>query len=214
MTLGEAIDACLAQGGFDSTSSNTSRAIVASWINRKHREMVRKSKIRRGSVELGPTTTAASYPVPDNVVEIDSLTVGTMPYNRKGRRQLARLTGGQDRIVYGVVQGFFIPTYDAASLEYVTLYPTPSAAGASITADAALKADTLTDETSDSLIVDDEFAEAVVDGAIGMGRKRVDLRPDLAADYEQDFQAKVEELRRSVNSRVGGTSSFQLRPVG
>jgi hypothetical protein len=211
LLYGYAIDQVLAQGGFDVTSSNSTRPVVGSWVNSAHQEMVSRSRFYQAELSFGVTTANVSeYPLPANAVEVYDLDIGGTPYRRIGQRRLRKLKSGLLGIL---VPGVFAPDYSTAGVGQVEIFPAADADGIPMTSWAALAAPTLTDEDTDTFVVPDEFIDSgVIDGAIAKGKLRVLGRPDLAAPFQQTFDSKTQELRMRLNSRLSGGAST-VQPV-
>jgi hypothetical protein len=209
-TVGTAADAVIAQGGFDPSSSNTSRPVVISWLSLKQQEMVSRSRWLQEDLLIGLTVAGQSeYALDASVVEVFELDVGGTVYERIGQRRLRRLKQG----LLGIrVVGVFAPDYSSSGAVQVEVFPAPSNTGDEIRAWAALAAPELSSSNeSAAFSVPTEFVEGIIDGAIGLGMLRVTQNPYVADSYDQSFQAKTEELRRRLNSRLsGGATTVQV----
>lgn len=62
--------------------------------------------------------------------------------------------------------------------------------------------------------VPEDALDALVEGAIATGLRRVEGRPDLAAAYDAVFDAKCVELAREVNARFRNAGPAQIRVRG
>jgi hypothetical protein len=208
-TVGDAIDKVSQQGGFDTSASNTSRPVVMSWLSTKHQQMVRRSRCYQDDATLGTTVADQSkYTLDQMILEVYTLEVGGTPYSRIGQRRYRKLTSGWLGLR---VAGVFTPDYSSPGSLGVGILPAPDHDGDAITGWVALSAPTLTSEGGTFLVPADEWVEAIVDGAIGIGQDRVNQNPYVAESYEQTFTDATEELRRMVNSRIsGGASTVQV----
>jgi hypothetical protein len=207
----EIVAAVVAEGGFDTTSSQTPAATVLSWVNAKYRQMVADSKWRKAVISLGPTVAGQSqYAVPDNVVDLRTIRV-----NGSRTWALASIEGlwglqASDLALSSDAVGAFASSDTAAGGQVIELYPAPDTSGYAIDGMAALLPTDLA--LTDTPIVPADLHQALVDGAIGMGMGRVFERHDAEAVYEQRFQDGVQKLMRRTKSRIGsGPMTF---PVG
>jgi hypothetical protein len=99
----------------------------------------------------------------------------------------------------------------------VELFPTPSVSGYTIVALASTSAVPMSAGT-DVPSVPEDFHQALVDGAIATGLRRIYERHDDADRYERSFsspdgQGAVQLLKRRANSRVG-SGPVRARIVG
>lgn len=192
MTLSELTKIVKEQGGFDHSDS-----VIQGWINDRYRQMVGRSQWRMAQITLGTTIAGTSeYPLPNDVVDLSGLMVGGVTYDRAGQKQLWDLkrTGGSQTV--------FVPDFTSTGTAQIELYPNPSTSGATIEGLAALLPSRLVD-AADTPIVPDDLQDALVDGAIATGLRRIDEHLPEADNYEQRFTDKTEELRRRLNSRIG-----------
>lgn len=210
-TLGQGIDKVLKRGGFDATSANVDRGVCADWINTKYREMVRRSEWRVEPVTIATTTAGqADYgPLDTQIIRVkDPVVVGGTPFRRVGTRQLSALAYGDVRVL---TKGVYGPGYSVDG-RMLSLYPPPDTGGAAIVANCVLYPTVLADENADALILDDEFADAVFDGAIGLGMEEIYESPSRAQAFYNRFDTKTEELRRLANRMLEG-GPRQLNPT-
>jgi hypothetical protein len=93
--------------------------------------------------------------------------------------------------------------YDEASLKQkLQLWPAPTTAGYSIQALCSMLPADLTTSPDTTPAIPVDLHEALADGAIGLGRLRVDERADLAQPYLEKFQAAVGKLVKRRRSRL------------
>lgn len=220
MTLGEAIAAVKSEGGFDSASTATPTATIRGWIWESVQTALAKSKYRRAALELGPAVSGtADYALPDHVLDVNALRVGAgLPYMEiPGIETLWALEAGRSTIWPGGFLASFGDDADADAdldtLAQVKLWPTPGADqdGLPIVADCAVSIPT--ESTDDAYVIPlplDVVRAIAVDGAIAIGRERVDERPDLAAGFAAKAESATGELVKRAQSRVGGRRA-QLR---
>lgn len=179
--------------GFDNT---VSAATVLGWVNRRHQTMVRRSRVYRGTTEIGPTVANTAFYVASTVLELFNLTVGGIPAGRAQRPDAYAQTQGE--LVWSGEDGASLYAVDASGVTSgITLIPTPTASGLSILAYGTLLAPTLT--LGQNLLVPDEYVDALAEGAIATGLARDTEQVASADRFEQRFDAKCEELRAQVN---------------
>lgn len=196
----------IAEGGFDTNSVDVTAATVLSWINEQYRAMVAAAEWVRAPVEVGPTVVAqALYTLPDTVVQVSRVSVnGDDRWKRVDEEELWDLKFGRGRL-YGDVVGVFGQMADAAvaSVQKIELWPAPTTAGYTIQLLASvLPADLTTSAPDATPLVPVDVHEHICDGAIGLGRLRVDERADLAQPFLEKYQAGVGMLLKRRRSRV------------
>lgn len=213
MLASEMVTAIRSQGGFDTTSSQTTDAVLLSWVNAKYAEMVADAKWSRAVLELGPTVAGTSqYLIPDRVTDIRTLRVGgSRPWSLANLEGLWDLQAAVSTLDSGV-PGVFVANWQADGDAVVELSPTPTTDGLAIEAQCSVLPDDLTTVPDTTPKVPADVHQAIVDGAIGLGLGRVYERHDAAVPYEQNFQDAIQKLMRRSKSRVGsGPMQF---PVG
>jgi hypothetical protein len=200
------VAAVVAEGGFDTTSSQTSATTVLSWVNMKYRQMVADTKWRKGVLSLGPTVAGQSQ----YVVDLRAIRVnGSRPWPLASIEGLWELQS-TSLVLTDTAVGAFAASDTSAGVPVIELYPTPDTSGYAIDGMAALLPVDLT--LTDTPIVPGDLHQAIVDGAIGVGIGRIYERHDAEAVYEQRFQDGVQKLMRRTKSRIGsGPMTF---PVG
>jgi hypothetical protein len=207
VNAGQMIDAVLEEGGFDSSTAAASRESVLGWLNDRLRTLVSESGWVKTLVEIGPTVAGThQYAVPENVTDIRSILVGGETYTRVGPDQMfaARASGAYVIGAYGA----FSPAYNAAGTPVLEIWPTPEESGQTISALATTSPAALTVET-DVPSVPEDMHQALVDGAIATGLRRIYERHEDAERFEQAFsspgsgQGAVQKLKRRANSLVG-----------
>lgn len=209
------VAAVTTQAAFDTSGSNVTPATILSWINEKHREICVRSKYLKETLELGPTVAATpTYAIPTAVAEIRALRLGTASeYLRVNVEQMWALRAVNATLT-GPEQGAYAPAFSSGGVQSVEIFPTPTASGTSISALVVAIPPDLTTAPDTAPSIPQDFHEAVVNGAIGMGYLRTDARADLAAPYMADFEAKVALLKRRAVARVGqGPVQFPVAGV-
>ena len=143
-----------------------------------------------------------------NAVSLDALIVGASPYERSSAHKLDALyedTGtwwpGGGLYADGAQEGSDAPGA-------IQVFP-PVAAGQTV--HLRYVADIPDPETNPEIPFPDEFAQALVDGAIATGLARMDERFDSAGYFEARFVDSVGRLRRRRHGRVGrGYSAIRV----
>lgn len=204
MNLAEIIQA-VADAGFDTTAGASSSGQIQSWVNERYRRLVADTGWLREQVQLGTTATGVvQYPVAGDMTDVANVVVGGAPYQRISPRELVEVKAGI-RVLLG--EPAFAPAYSASGAPYVELYPEPAAGQAVLALVERIPA-TLTGTATPVLPID--FHDALVDGAIATGMRRVYKRYDDADRHELIFQDHVKRLQRRVNSRIG-SGATQVR---
>lgn len=205
------VTAVKSQGGFDSTSSATSDAVILSWLNARYYELCAESAYTQAIRELGPTVAGTSeYALPDAVVRVKSIKVdGSRPWIPLKLEDVWELEAGSAQFTLGAVGGF-AETFTEISLAVTTdgvpqvkLFPTPTESGLTIKALCIVRPNALDASTDIPPTLPDDFHEYLVEGAIAMGLRRDDEREDGAAPYEARFKEAIQRLAARQRKRVG-----------
>jgi hypothetical protein len=196
------VDAVVNEGGFDTSSTGIDRATVAGWVADRYRDLVVRAKWLM-AIQTIATTVAqqADYALSDSIVEVEELKVGGMRYSAIGVEEMWDLDAARLELKPGF-GGVFAPTYDAAGVTKLSLFPEPVTAGDAIDALVVLPPADFTDSSSFAPAVPTDFHRKLVDGAIAEGLAKIDERLNEATFYEQRWEATVEALARRKRSRV------------
>jgi hypothetical protein len=199
-------DALINEASFDITATQ-----ALAWINRRWRLMIGRARAYRKTLTVGPTVAAtAFYPVPA-AIEVFEVTVGGAPYGRGRRGDPYQDSQGSLR---WSGTGLFVPDATASAVRGITLIPVPDTAGLAITAFAAVEPPDLTpDATGDTLlatILDGEFVEPLIAGAMATGYRR-EGNLGLARDNDAMFDAGCDEFLRITRRRFRGPGPTQIR---
>lgn len=198
MDAASIISAVINQAGTDA-----SRATVLSLLNEAYQEQVVRSQWLLENFAVGTVVAnTAEYALPDGLVDIKSLKVGSFRYDQIGVEQLWDL-GANGTGTYTGRYGLYALTYSASGGTSVTLYPTPTEAGAAIVALGPASPADLTDSGASVPITPPDTHGSLIDGTAALVLLRVDERPDLAGPFTQRYEVVVERLRRRKNSRAG-----------
>lgn len=190
------------EGGFDTAAADSSAATILGWVNEQYRQMVGDAEWLRAEKSLGPTVAGQElYDLPDAVVHVKRVAIG----NNQGWKvvdaeELLDLAWGRASLSSG---GAVAVVYDEGSAKQkLRFWPAPSESGSTISALCSLLPADLTTAPDTTPAIPVDVHEALADGAIGLGRLRVDERADLAQPYLEKFQAAVGKLIKRRRSRL------------
>lgn len=186
--------------------------------NERYQTLVADAEWNMAIIDFGETVAGlAGYVLPDSVVDLVALTVGTGEYVRRGYRDYLGLKSGRlsvrDVVPVGFV-GVFTPNWTPDAQSVISLWPTPDSgnAGLAIAGAAAVAVEPLVDAT-DVPKVPVDLQPAVAWGVIADGLAIGDERTDAAAYWEARFQGAVQRLASRKKSRVGsGPTRIKVRP--
>lgn len=195
-------------GGFKTRMRTLGRAPISDpeaggVFNERYKEMVGRAKWRMAEVTVDTTVTGQSdYPIADDIVDLEELLVGSMPYDRVSTAKLFRLRAGRLRLVNSAGEGVFAPSYDSGAVRSIALYPAPEIAGDAITGLAAVLPPELTSETQVPDVPAD-IHRHLADGCMATVLGTVDRQFGEAAQLEQSFEQGISLLTARKNSRIG-----------
>lgn len=199
MNLGELRTRFKTLGGFDLADAKADEI-----LNDRYRVLVARARWRLATIDLGATVTGqVAYALPDEVVDLEQLSVGSIPYTRVGYRTLAEVRAGLRGVIRLSGEGLFAPAFGSDGTDQIELYPAPSEDGAEITGLAALEPATLVAD-GDTPAIPVDLHDRIVDGAVAVGLALMDERLPEADRFEGRFEDGVTQLARRKNSRVGG----------
>lgn len=210
MDAADLVSAVKTQGGFDVDDDT-----ALSWVNEAYRDAVARSGWREQVVSLGTTVSGTSkYEVDDTYVSINSIKVGGARYTLNvSVEEIWDLQSGASQFRSGrQADGAFAEAFDDTDTRFIELYPTPTSSGSAISAFITALPDSMTLSMTPILPLD--LHSMLISGAIAIGLEWWSERPDLATPHNTKFEARVEELRRRANSRVGGSTAQRMRVAG
>jgi hypothetical protein len=216
MTTAQIIDAIVQQGGFDTSATDTSRAIILQWVQERYDHALSESGYRKMVVSLGPTVVNQSqYAIPAHVIEIVKLRVDlSKPWLRITTEELWGLQAADGSYLEGDAPGAYAPNFEADADQVFELWPTPTVAGLAISGLCrTLDATALTDGSGTPGLPPDLHQRILVDGSIAVGRVRVEDRADLAGPFVAAHDDGLKALVKRANSRVGA-GVFTARVAG
>lgn len=192
------------EGGFDTSAADTSAATILSWINEAYRQMVSDAEWLRAERNLGNTVANQDiYTLADDIVQVSRVSVGTNDrWKVVDAEELLDLKWSGGMALYGA-PGVVAQVYDEASkVQKLQFWPAPTSAGQPIEVLCSVLPADLTTSPDTTPQVPVDLHEALCDGAIGLGRLRVDERQDLAQPFLEKFQAGVGKLVKRRRSRL------------
>lgn len=203
MTVAEMIAKVQSEAGIDADD-----ATVRGWILDRIRRMIAAAQSRRELVAMATTTVGdATYPVPDDIVDIRTLWVDNSRYARQSIEEVVELQQGRAQL-HGA-DGAWAPQYGGDASEGVTIWPTPDRSGDAIEALAAV----LPPDTADGAEppIPEDLQHGVWEGAIADGLSLMDEDP-AAAEWEARFLSAVEQLMQRHTSKYGsGPGQIRVR---
>jgi hypothetical protein len=207
VNLGQYVSGVRAEGGIDASED-----VVKGWANERLREMVARSKWRMAEINLGATVAGqARYVVADDVVDIEGLMVGSLPYVPVSRQKLWGIKYGDLSVTSG--RGVFAPAPDSSGVEAIELYPVPDEAGIAIPALVALEPVTLANN-SDEPDIPVDLHGYWRDGGLATGLALMDERLAESDRFEARFEQGVEMLSKRKISRFShGPTQIQIAGV-
>lgn len=192
------------EGGFDTAASDTAAATILALVNESYRQMVGDAEWLRVERTLGTTVLNQDiYDLADDVVQVSRIAVnGNDRWKIVDAEELVDLKWSGGVGLFGA-PGVAAVVYDeASSKQKLQLWPAPASAGYSIQALCSILPPDLTTSPDTTPLVPVDVHEAIADGAIGLGRLRIDEREDLAQPFLQKFQAAVGKLVKRRRGRL------------
>lgn len=198
--------------------NDASNAQALTALNRAYREMVVRARWRTAEKSLGTTVSGtATYALSAGdaaaVQDVEKLRVGSgsfVDWSYVGQTDLWELKGGRRRLVGA--GGVFARYDDASGNVGLELYPAPTTSGDAILALVALEPVDLAADT-DAVIVPDDLAERIADGAIARLLKRLDEDTAQANDFLASFNEGVDLLSQRAKGRFG-EGPFRVQVAG
>jgi hypothetical protein len=146
---------------------------------------------------------ADTYPLPDGLVKVEAITVGTLPFKRStpGGVDVARDTNQRSPV--------YAESWDAAGAHYLQLWPPPSAPAIVV---MRFLSD-VPDNRGGSPPFPTDLQGVLADGAIAVGLARMDERFDSAGYFDAKFADGIQRLKRRRHGHVG-RGGTPIRLVG
>ncbi len=178
-------------------------------LNEGHRKLATESEWYKAERELGPTVAdQAAYALPTDVYRVLELEVGGYEYKPGDRKQIARLNRHEIVLTPGTA-GLWWRSYSSSNVQQISLYPTPGTAGTSIIAYVIERPALMTDD-ADVPVVPEEFRQAIVDYAAGIGFGGDEDNADMRVFYQDQFDRRVIELRKMAWSTGRAVTSWAI----
>lgn len=199
-TATELIAKCSAEGGFDTSSANTSQLTILGWLNELYLEACAESGWPRVPRPLTPTVVGGTqYALTDDIVDVRMVRVGTsMPYVRMSTEELWEAQAGI-RFVTPAGRGAFAPNFETDGDPVIEVWP--ASGGATLEALCSITPTPL--GLADTPKIPADYHGALADGMIGLGLHRVYERHDAAAPYDSKFTVMKKKLGGRGKSRIG-----------
>jgi len=201
------IDSVKSEAQFDVTDPQ-----ALTWLDRRHKTMVLRARALRKTTSLVTVANQRDYALPADIVEIMEVNVDGLPYGRATHTDLSY--GAQGWVALSGIGGVVASEEDSSGGPEIALYPTPTQAGLSVLVRGVWRPSSLAVGNDATLIVPDEYQDALISGAIATGLKRQEYRPDLAQGFEQEFDNACEEFRRRTARRYRGGGPATIRIQG
>lgn len=203
------IDQVVKEAQFDVTDPS-----ALTWLDRRHKQMVIRARALRKTVTIagGTVINQSDYALPPDLVEIEQVSVGGLPWGQAMHTDLG--LGAQGWVWLSGPGGVVASEESSSGAPEIALYPTPTDAATEIAVRGVFRPSSLLVADDSTLLVPDEYADQLVSGAIATGLNRQEYRPDLAQTFEQDFSNGCEEWRRQIRRRYRGAGPASIRIRG
>lgn len=208
MDAASIITAVISQGGTDA-----SRATVLSVLNEAYQTQLADSRSFRTFTIYDTATAGVNYfDITEEIYEVHFLSVGdSRPYEPVGGDVYAAVLAGNATATGGIYCDF--PGPDGATPR-IYFYPVPETNGTSIKLSYSGVAPALTDSALVRPATPLDTHGSLIDGTLAIILARIDERPDLAAPFQQRFDAVTEKIRRRRNARAFGGRPAQIQVRG
>jgi hypothetical protein len=201
-TVQTLIDELLNEYSFDTDAAGALRA-----LNRRHKKMVARARSWRKLITVGTTVAGQrDYPL-SGILEVHEVQVGGVPYGKAPRQ--AQTSYARSELTWSPSDEGLA---DGTGTGELGLIPPPTVSGLAITAFGPVPADDLVQ--GGNILIDDDFADALVDGAAATFFARDAEQMATADRNETRFDAACEEYRRRVARAVRGPGPAQIRVQG
>jgi len=189
--------------GFDVT-----QAKALEWLNERHKTMVGRGLGLKKTLTLAAGDgTSFEFSVPASVAEVVRVRVNGRRYEHKARDEIEQLQFSE---ASAPSYGRFFAVEADENGDVLVIWPTPPDA-AVVTLLAAVYPDDL--DASQTPIVPDAFAGAIVQGAAATGYAFDPEQLSTAAVFEQAFSNSCTEYRAWVKRRLAGAGPRTIRVV-
>jgi hypothetical protein len=180
-------------------------------INQAYRRFAMKSEVIRAKVDLGTSVNS------ENAYDLDRAIIGVYDPVRYDGKRLERKSadeiddlGASQAYIVGRTNGFYAPEFDAVGGGRLLLWPTPTAAGKTITARVSLRPAAMVDDGEYPLLPA-EFHDTLTEGAFAMSLGRDDERFQDRQAMLAEFDSYAAEAKAQLNRRVGSGGIARMR---
>lgn len=190
------VDAVISQGSFDVSSSGIARTDVTGWCGEVYAALVARSGWLRAITTFATTVAGDDeYPWPADVVAAVELR------DQAGRRYkpvtidvLWDLRGSDVLLSADAPFAYAVSYSTDGKTRSMKLYPTPDEDGLVLEGLCDLYPEPFTDSAAFVLVTPPDFDGAIIDGAIRIGRRRVD-EVDVPVSVDDLLQVEIGQLR-------------------
>lgn len=182
-------------------------------LNRRHKAMVAHARSFRKQVAVGNTVAGQAFYTLTDIIELYALEIAGAPYTKARRPDIFGYAQGVVSWEGLTGTGLIVEDANASGVQGLTLIPTPTTSGSAIVAYAAIKpADLVAGDAAAAIKVDDDFFNALVEGATATYLAR--QGEGTPGELEARFDAACEKMRRRARRRFRGPGPSQIRIIG
>lgn len=164
------------------------------------RELNAETKWYEAKVDIGTTTAGTGeYDVTDTVVDFHSVLVGGVPYGPATAQDIENYDADRASIDG---DGVFAPYWNSSGDLRISIRPTPTTTGTTITGRRVLRI-SVSDWTTEDPPFPEDFDQIVIAGAVALGLGEQDERLESAAYHRQVFDTGIRRLKSRKSGRVG-----------
>jgi len=212
-TVADLVSAVKTEGGFD-----VDEATVLKWLSRRQRTMVVRGRVRKLLIAIGTGDgvtkefTVENEPAPAfvSVAEILELKVGGEVWTPGDHSDIT--AGELGRLRLSGPGGIYAAEHNEGATFTINLYPTPGEGAAIQAWVVGLPLDLEVGQET-TLVIPQDFTDALVSGAIATGLLRLEGRPDLAQPLEQIFNEACVEVRRRIAQQADRPRQIRIAGV-
>lgn len=171
-------------------------------VNQAYQALVVRAKFLQKSITLGTTVAEqAVYDFPESdLVQIESVWIGTVCYDRVGLEELREVVAGRGRIE-DPRRGIVSPYFDSTGNPQFRLYPVPGESGETID---GIVVDTPAELTAgQSPVTPVDFDQAIIDGARARIYDEEDEDGGNRERLDAKFDSEVRRLEGRKHTRIG-----------
>jgi hypothetical protein len=213
MTGDQIVDAVISQGSFDVSSSGVARTDVEGWCIEVYATLVAEAGWLRAIKTFATTVVDQSdYDWPASVVAaVELRDQAARRYLPVTVDQMWDLQGGVDLMLAVGAPAVYAVVYDdTGETRQMRIYPTPDTAGLTLEGVCNLYPTEFNDDAAFALVTPPDFDGAIIDGAIRLGRRRVD-EVDAPVVVDDLLQAEIMRLRMRKAMEVPPPKTLPVR---